>query len=268
MPINIVPSVVGPSREVCSMKLWNFTFRLFTFRSITKVMRVVEDPADFLKNPRRFLSDYTLTISTARQLLPNNSLVFITAHPPAEFSGSGSGSGSNDVGSGSIPGAATGPESDSESIVGSGEGVVIPTPPLNQTEPIYSTSYYRADIPTDLLQHWSYASVQSVMGLSLPGPNMFVPSSLELLPSSNQTSPQQLTSDPTDSDTWFLQDTEDFPQPRATFRCEIRPSFVEKSANWAGMKKHIFRLFCVKFMQQNYINVHKLESGLETSQTL
>lgn len=207
---------------------------LFTCRSITKVMRVVEHPADFLKNPRRFLSDYNLTVSTAQLFVPNNSLVFITAHPPEVASGSGSGSRSN-AGSGVNPTMEPKPDSGSIMEEGSGYGgVVIPTPPLNQTEPIYDTSYNRVDIPTDLLQYWSYASVQFLSELRLPGPNMFIPSSLELLSSSNQTTPRQLTSDPTDIDTWFLQDTEEFPQPRANFRCEIRPFQVDKTSVWAG----------------------------------
>ena len=189
-------------------------------------MRVVENPADFLPNPRRYLSNYSLTVSTAQLFVPSNSLVFITAHPEPAGSGSGSGSG---MGSGSM-----------EQGGGAGEGiegmlgeVTVPTPVLNLTEPIYETKYSKVDISKDLLQYWSYEEAQSLLGIHLPEPNMFVPSSLELLPSSNETAPQR-TNATTDSETWVLQDTENFQQPKANFRCELRPSFVTQSPTWAG----------------------------------
>lgn len=191
-------------------------------------MRVVKNPADFIPNPRRYASNYSLALSIAKLFVPSNSLVFVTTHSTSSH---GSGSG---LGSGFGDGEAL------ESIAGVMGGVEIPNPELNLTEPIYKTPYSTIDIPPKLLMYWSYNQTLPLISgnermLYLPEPNMFVPSSLELLPSNNKTTPLQLASDDSDVETWYLQDTQDFPQPKANVRCELRPASVPVSSAWAGI---------------------------------
>ena len=193
-------------------------------------MRVAKNPADFLPNPRRYVSNYSLAVSTAKLFVPGNTLVFITARPSSS-PGSGSGSG---LGSEFGEGEAL------ESVAGVMAGVEIPNPERNLTEPIYNTSYSYIDIPRKLLLYWSYNQTLPLTSsnehlLYLPGPNNFIPSSLELLPSDEKTTPTLLPDDNgSGSENWYLQDTLDFPQPKVNVRCELRPASFQNSSVWAA----------------------------------
>jgi secreted Zn-dependent insulinase-like peptidase len=162
-------------------------------------MRVVRDVADILPNPRRHQPDYSLTISTAQHFTPNNTLVFIGTH--------------QENGSTPTEGATT----------------TIPIPFLDATEPIYGTPFHNATIPEYLLGYWNYTEAWDTKysELTLAGDNMFIPRNYSLLPPPLESKPELLSL--TSSETWVLTDTGLFPEPRASFTCELRSGSNETS---------------------------------------
>lgn len=166
-------------------------------------MRVVTNMADVLPNPRRYQADYPLTISTAECFIPSNTLVFIGTHRK---------NGSTPTGPTTLP------------------IPFLPIPVLDDVEPIYGTPYDNVGIPAEFLTYWTYNETWDKLytGLSLTGKNLFIPQDLTLLPSSSVSEPHRTNEN--SSETWVLQDTELFPQPRVSFTCELRSGCNQTSA--------------------------------------
>ena len=185
-------------------------------------MRTVRDPADFLKNPRRYEACYNLTSSTLNQLTPNNSLVFLGTHK-ITFSQDVA-QQLNFTSSGSPPPANN----------GTSEGVQFPWPELDTIEPIYLTPFHRDKIPDDLLSYWSNAVNHSVQ---LPERNAFIPSDFTIInePSNSSSQPTRLSNaDNNAVSMWKLLDTRDFPQPRVNIECMLNNTNATISAAWEG----------------------------------
>ena len=197
------------------------TFLFHLCRSITKVMRVVEEPADVLPNPRRYLPDYHLTVSTASYLSPNNSLIFIGTKKVNITDGVKEQANLQNI-------TDTSPQPMGDHV--------ISRPILDQIEPIYDTPFHLDNISHDLLSYWNEAP--SVGDLRLADANVFIPSNLSIIPPS-----ENCTASPclpvNVSGHWFLLDTANFPEPRVNFRCELRLSEdyrreSSRSASWDG----------------------------------
>ena len=182
------------------------------FRDISKVMRVVQHPADFLPNPRRYISNYSLVHSVVHNLTPENCVIFI---------------GTQNINSSSNL------TLQQDLLPVQANGNKVPLPSLNFKEPIYSTPYTIYNIPEELLVYWNSSLANPE--LKLADPNMFVPDSthLVLAPVSNQTVPQQLNSETT-VETWVFPDTKSFYEPKVNLVCELKTANAEKTAYWEG----------------------------------
>ena len=121
-------------------------------------MRLVEEPADFLSNPVRFLFNYTLVSQTLGSLTPENSVILV---------------GSQMLNT-SEPNSTAAPHFDDKS------SVPFPWTELTETEPIYGTYFNETSICQELLDFWGSDSVN--VSLSLPPANPFVPKDLGILP--------------------------------------------------------------------------------------
>lgn len=161
-------------------------------------MRVVKFPADVLPNPRRYQPDYALTINIATHFTPNNTLIFIGTH-----------------------------QNNSAQTATSTE---VPIPSLDSTEAIYGTPFHNAEITDELLTFWMYSPEWDTIdpGLALAGDNSFIPHNFTIHPAPSESEPRR--TEWASSETWVLLDTELFPQPRASFTCELRSGCNESSA--------------------------------------
>lgn len=183
------------------------------------VMRVVELPADFLPNPRRYISNYSLVHSIAEMFTPENSVIFI---------GTQTINSSANLTEHLLP---------VDLLPVPADGNRVPLPTLNLVEPIYYTPFTIFDIPQELLLYWN--SSQANPELRLAVPNKFVPDSTNLCPApvSNLTAPKQLTSMPAAVEAWVFPDTKSFYEPKVNLRCELKTASAEKTAHWEGERE-------------------------------
>ena len=107
----------------------------------------------------------------------------------------------------------------------------VTIPSLDSVEPIYGTPFHNATISDGLLAFWTYSQEWDALfsELALAGSNTFVPQdfTVHLTPPGSAPS---LRTDLSSSETWVLPDTGLFPEPRASFTCELRSGCNESSA--------------------------------------
>ena len=130
-----------------------------TRRSLAQTMRLVSDPRDLLQNPHRLLLNISLLRQTLSSLSPNASIIFIGTQKY------------NSLAPPDQPKA------------------YIPWPQLNETEPIYNTSYAVISMPQKALDYWESSESAS---LWLPKRNGFVPVDFSMVPMNGSSQVPQL----------------------------------------------------------------------------
>ena len=184
-------------------------------------MRTTADPADFLRNPIRYIDSLNLTNSTLAQFTPNNSVIFLGTHK-ISFT----------------PEVAeelnyTSDDSPLNSTEASG-GVQFPFPELDTIERLYRTPFHRERISDELLKYWDVVNDGSI---SLPPSNTFIPSDFTIIsksPSDSDIPTKLANTDNKPASMWWLLDTNDFHEPRVNLMCQLNNTNVSILAGWEG----------------------------------
>ena len=162
-------------------------------------MRVVSNAGDILPNPRHYISNYSLTISTAGHFTPKNAIIFVGTHNNVSFLNLGQ----------------------TEEPIN-----------LDEMEPYFMTNYSIMEILPDLLSNWTSSIPKTEFTLAMN--NLFIPSNISEIYDSNQTIP--LFTSTNSSQSYFLTDAKNFSgQPRMNFRCELKTGNGDNTtATWEG----------------------------------
>jgi len=178
-------------------------------------MRVNDQPADFLPNPRRFVSDYDLLQQNLKKFTPFNCLIFL-----ATQSVNVSDDLTDQEEFGTVDSVTLPPGDNS-----------LPLPELDLEEPIYTTPFAIYSLPIQLATY--YNSPDTNCDLYPANANMLVPSEAHLVTASptNQTAPV-LLSGSQGVETWVFSDTRSFDEPKMNMRCELKSGKYQESAEW------------------------------------
>ena len=189
--------------------------------STASSMRTTTDPADFLRNPIRYVDSFNLTNSTLAQFTPNNSVIFLGTHKitftdevAEELNYTSDDSPLN--------------------ITEISGGVQFPFPELDTIEWLYRTPFHRMAIPSELLMYWD---VENDSRISLPDNNLYIPTDFTIinkLPTDSDIPMKLSNADNNAVSMWWLLDTDDFHEPRVNLMCQLNNTNASISAAWEG----------------------------------
>ena len=186
-------------------------------------MRTTTDPADFLRNPIRYIDSFNLTNSTLAQFTPNNSVIFLGTHKISFTS-----EVAEELNY-------TSDDSPLNNTEASG-GVQFPFPDLDTIERLYRTPFHREHISDELLMYWDVAKDDRIQ---LPAKNQYIPEDFTIYPRSvNDSDNPKILSNPDNDDRpvsmWWLLDTDDFHEPRVNIMCQLNNTNAGITAAWEG----------------------------------
>lgn len=188
-------------------------------------MRTTTDPADFLRNPIRYVDSFSLTNSTLAQFTPSNSVIFLGTHKISftpevaeELNYTSDGSPPN--------------------ITEDSGGVQFPFPDLNAIEQLYRTPFHRDHIPDQLMMYWNVARDDQIR---LPATNQYIPEDFTIYPKSANDSdtPKKLPNSASNekaASMWWLLDTDDFHEPRVNLMCQLNNTNTSVTPAWEGKR--------------------------------
>ena len=185
-------------------------------------MRVVDDPEDFLSSPQRLLPDHTHFMSTLECMTPSSAVILITSQ---------SLNINTDVTN------ATGISSQDHTPLdqlGEVKGHIPWPTELDTYEYFFKVPYGIENISADLAEFWNIGS--GFEALKLPNMNRFIVVDdlvVEVKPDNSSAVPMEIVAAEGMS-LWWLMDTEDFPEPRVNFFCDVRSANSASSPNWEG----------------------------------
>ena len=194
-----------------------------THSSTASSMRTTTDPADFLRNPIRYVDSFNLTNSTLAQFTPNNSVIFLGTHKISFTS-----EVAEELNY-------TSDDSPLNNTEASG-GVQFPFPDLDTIERLYRTPFHRERISDELSTYWDVAKDDQIQ---LPAKNQYIPEDFTIYPRSvnDSDNPKKLNNPDNDDrpiSMWWLLDTDDFHEPRVNVMCQLNNTNAGITAAWEG----------------------------------